>query len=46
MTLKEQFIKETKLSLISEYSEFKGEWSGDYSNEYVEWLEEKIAKKH
>ena len=42
MTLKEQFKKETKLNLISEYSEFKDEWSGDYSNDYVKWLEAKI----
>ena len=42
MTLKEQFEKETELNLISEYSEFKDEWSGDYSNDYVEWLESKI----
>tara|TARA_R110000737_G_C14490401_1_gene470130 strand:- start:590 stop:892 length:303 start_codon:yes stop_codon:yes gene_type:complete len=42
MNLKEQFEKETELNLISEYSEFKDEWSGDYSNDYVEWLEAKI----
>ena len=40
--LKELFKKETNLELMSEYSEFTGEQSGDFSNHYVKWLENKI----
>jgi len=44
MELKEQFKLENEShSIYSEYSELKDEWSGDFSNSYVEWLENKTA---